>query len=193
MKRQHLHFYCHFEVCLLVTLKGSELLQKRRGRKRRMTAWSPQNTSIPDKCSSYRSWYWSPWMASFILWIAQLLHKDVVAFLNADRNSLICSQAYQYTKDGIHSWLPISITCLIDSLKCQTQLLFTNMLHCKAPMHRKRTSQFTSFLLKHFGWKMKSAVSNSHGFLLMFTVQFYPERTEHGFVECSDFSALAEI
>lgn len=57
MKRQHLPFCCHFEVCLLVTLKGRKLPQKRRGRKRRMTAWSPQNTSIPDKCSFYRNQY----------------------------------------------------------------------------------------------------------------------------------------
>lgn len=132
-------------------------------------------------------------MASFILWIAQLLQKDVVSLLNADRNSLICSHTYQYTKDRKHSWLQVSVMCLIDSLKCQTLHLFTNMLPCKAPMHRKCPAQFISFLLEHFVWKIKSAVSNRHGFLLMFTVQFYPERTKCGFVECSDFSAQTSI
>lgn len=114
-----------------------------------------------------------------------------MSLLNADRNSLICPHTYQYTKDGKHSWLPLSVMCHIDSLKCQTLHLFTNMLHCKAPMHRKHPAQFISFLLKHSVWKIKSAVSNGHGFLLMFTMQFHPERTEHGFVEWNDFSALA--
>lgn len=65
--------------------------------------------------------------------------------------------------------------------KCQALHLFT---HCKVPMHRKCPPQFFPFLLKHFVWKIKSAVSNTHGFLLRFTVQFYSERTK-----CSDFSA----
>lgn len=106
-------------------------------------------------------------MAYFILWIAQLLQKNVVVLMNTGVNSLICSQTYQYTQrmETLRHWVPT--TCLIDSLKRQNLQCFHS--RCIAKFIENAQSNFC-FLQKHFVQRIKSAINNTHGFLLALMV-----------------------